>query len=404
MNALVDIAGGPGALLGLGSVGSPLTWAAFLVGVLVLLAIDLGVFHREAKTVSVKEALGWTIVWVVLSLCFNLYVYLHFGKQAGLEFLSAYLIEKSLSVDNLFVFIVIFRYMDVKAEVMHRVLFAGIVGALVLRGVFIVVGISLIEMFSWSLYIFGGFLLFTGIRLLFTDDDDPDPSGNIAYRLARRVLPLTRRYHGDKFAIRTKRGLRFTPLFIVLLMVETSDVVFALDSIPAVFGISRDPFIVFTSNVCAILGLRAMFFLLQSILDKFAYLKYGLGLVLSYIGGKMLVAEGLFGLIDPFHIPVGISLGIVAGLIAGSMVVSLLLPAEDHHEAVLENTEAASLIANIDPHASISQSIEASAVAVLPDGPIDLDSDLHPAAQSGSGPGAVDSVDPDADTADDPRR
>ena len=257
-------------------------------------------------------------------------------------------------------------------------------------------GISLIEMFSWSLYIFGGFLLFTGIRLLFTDDDDPEPSGNIAYRLARRVLPLTRRYHGDKFVVRNKqRGLRFTPLFIVLLMVETSDVVFALDSIPAVFGISRDPFIVFTSNVCAILGLRAMFFLLQSILDKFAYLKYGLGLVLSYIGGKMLVAEGLFGLMEPFHIPVGISLGIVAGLIAGSMAVSLLIPSEDHHhEEVLENTEAASLIANIDPHASISQSIEASAVSVLPDGPVELESDLHPAEESGQ---AAIAAQPDTD-------
>jgi len=386
LDTLVDTLGrgAGGSLLSLGSVGSPLLWGGFLAGVLLLLAIDLGVFHREAKAVTVKEALGWTIVWILLSLSFNLYVYLTLGEQAGLEFLSAYLIEKSLSVDNLFVFIVIFRYMDVKPEVMHRVLFAGIVGALVLRGVFILVGISLIEMFSWSLYIFGGFLLFTGIRLLFTDDDDPEPSGNIAYKLARRVLPLTRRYHGDKFAIRTKRGLRFTPLFIVLLMIETSDVVFALDSIPAVFGISRDPFIVFTSNVCAILGLRAMFFLLQSILDKFAYLKYGLGLVLSYIGAKMIVAEGLFGLIDPFHIPVGISLGIVAGLIAGSMAVSLLIPSEDkHHEEVLENTEAASLIANIDPHASISQSIEMSQVAAIPDGPVELESDLSPAEESG---------------------
>jgi len=382
LNALFDIAGG--TLLAAGQVGTPLLWGAFLVGVLVLLAIDLGVFHRNPKAVSVKEALGWTIVWVTLSLCFNLYVYLDLGREAGLEFLSAYLIEKSLSVDNLFVFIVIFRYMDVKPEVMHRVLFAGIVGALILRGVFIIVGISLIEMFAWSLYIFGGFLLFTGIRLLFTDDDDPDPSGNVAYRLARRVLPLTRRYHGEKFAVRTKRGLRFTPLFIVLLMVETSDVVFALDSIPAVFGISRDPFIVFTSNVCAILGLRAMFFLLQSILDKFAYLKYGLGLVLSYIGGKMIVAEGLFGLVDPYHVPVGISLGIVAGLLAGSMAISLLIPTEDkHHEEVLENTEAASLIANIDPHASISQSVEISTVAAIPEGlPDEFDSDLHPAEQS----------------------
>ncbi len=375
MHALPTLPVGP--LLGASSVGSPMLWGAFLVGVLFMLALDLGVFHRTAKAVTVKEALGWTVVWVCLSLCFNLYVYLDLGQQAGLEFLSAYLIEKSLSVDNLFVFIVIFRYMDVKPEVMHRVLFAGIVGALVLRGVFIVVGISLIEMFSWTLYVFGGFLLFTGIRLLFTDDDDPEPSGNIAYRLARRVLPLTRRYHGDKFAVRTKRGLRFTPLFIVLLMIETSDVVFALDSIPAVFGISRDPFIVFSSNVCAILGLRAMFFLLQSILDKFAYLKYGLGLVLAYIGGKMLLAEGAFGLIDPLHVPVGISLGIVAGLICGSMAISFFLPSNSDHEEVLENTEAASLIANIDPHASISQSIEMSNIAAIADGPVELESDLQ---------------------------
>ncbi len=377
-------------MLGLGSVGSPLLWGAFLVGVLILVTIDLGVFHRTSKAVTVREALGWSIVWVCLSLCFNLYVYWAHGQKAGLEFLSAYLIEKSLSVDNLFVFIVIFRYMDVRPQVMHRVLFAGIVGALVLRGVFIVVGISLIEMFHWTLYVFGGFLLFTGIRLLFTDDDDVDPSGNIAYRIARRVLPLTRRYHGNKFTVRTKRGLRFTPLFIVLLMIETSDVVFALDSIPAVFGISRDPFIVFTSNVCAILGLRAMFFLLQSILDKFAYLKYGLGLVLAYIGGKMLVAEGLFGLLDPMHVPVGISLGIVAGLITGSMAVSLLLPSPVDHDEVLENTEAASLIADIDPHASLSASIEMSSIAAIVDGPVELESDLHP----------VEATEPSSETTD----
>jgi tellurite resistance protein TerC len=255
----------------------------------------------------------------------------------------------------------------VRPQVMHRVLFAGIVGAIVLRGVFIIVGISLIEMFSWTLYIFGGFLVFTGIRLLFTGDDEVDPSGNVAYRIARRFLPLTRRYHGDKFVVRRRGKIRLTPLFIVLLMVETSDVVFALDSIPAVFGISRDPFVVFTSNVCAVMGLRAMFFLLQNVLDKFAYLKYGLGLVLAYIGGKMIVAEGLFGLLEPFHVPIGISLGIVAGLIVGSMVVSLLLPPPVDREEVLENTEAASLIADIDPHAamSLSASIEASQVRLV---------------------------------------
>lgn len=345
------------------SVGSPTLWVAFLLGIGVLLAFDLGVFHRKARTVSTREALIWSIVWVALSLSFNGLVYLWFGQERALEFLSAYVIEKSLSVDNLFVFIVIFRYMDVRAAVMHRVLFAGIVGALVLRGLFIVVGIGLIETFSWTLYIFGGFLLFTGIRLLFTDEDDVDPSGNFAYRLARRVLPLTRRYHGSKFFVHEAGRWRATPLLIVLLMIETSDVVFALDSIPAVFGISRDPFIIFTSNVCAVLGLRAMFFLLQNVLDKFAYLKYGLGLVLAYIGAKMLLAEGLLGLVPPIHIPIGISLGIVAGLITASMVVSLLAPPDPTHQEVLDNTDAASLIAEIPADASISTTYtDASAV------------------------------------------
>lgn len=365
-------------LLAVTSVGSPALWAGFLIAVVFLLALDLGVFHKKNKAVSTTEALGWSIVWVILSLAFNALVWKWFGSEMALEFLSAYVIEKSLSVDNLFVFIVIFRYMDVRPQVMHRVLFAGIVGALVLRGIFIVVGISLIEMFSWTLYIFGGFLLFTGIRLLFTNEEEVDPSGNLAYRLARRVLPLTRRYHGSKFLVREGGRLRATPLFIVLLMVETSDVVFALDSIPAVFGISRDPFIVFTSNVCAVLGLRAMFFLLQNVLDKFAYLKYGLGLVLAYIGAKMLVAEGLFGLIEPMHIPIGISLGIVGTLIGGSMLVSLILPSPVDHQEVLDKTDAASLIANVDPSASLSSAIEASRVGSLPAS----DQSIDPAAES----------------------
>src|SRR5688572_20734094 len=277
-------------------------WGAFLAAVLVLLAIDLGVFHRKSKAVGMGEALGWSIVWVTLSLAFNAFVYYKYGPERGLEFLSAYVLEKSLSVDNLFVFIVIFRYMDVRPQVMHRVLFAGIVGALVLRAAFILVGLGLIEMFSWTLYLFGGFLVVTGFKLLTGGEDEVDPSDNFAYRLARKVLPLTRRYVGSKFFVRDAGKLHFTPLFIVLLMVETSDVVFALDSIPAAFGVSKDPFIVFTSNVCAVLGLRAMFFLLQNFLDKFAYLKYGLGLVLSFIGVKMIVAEGTLGLHAPFHI------------------------------------------------------------------------------------------------------
>ncbi|MBC8070769.1 MAG: TerC family protein [Deltaproteobacteria bacterium] len=347
-------------MLGLATLGSPLLWGAFLVGVLVLLAVDLGLFNRKTHVVTTREALVWSLVWVALSLCFNAFVYYKFGSKPALEFLSAYVLEKSLSVDNLFVFIVIFRYMDVRPQVMHRVLFAGIVGALVLRGLFIVVGLELIEMFSWTLYLFGGFLLLTGVRLLFAGEEQVDPSGNFAYRIARKLLPITRRYVGAKFFVRQEGKLSVTPLFIVLLMIETSDVVFALDSIPAVFGVSRDPFIVFTSNVCAVLGLRAMFFLLQNFLDKFAYLKYGLGLVLAFIGGKMIVSEGLFGLIERVHVPTGLSLGVVGGLIAASVLVSMLMPPKPERDEVLEHTEAASLIADIDPHASVTQSVDGS--------------------------------------------
>jgi tellurite resistance protein TerC len=331
------------------SVGTPTLWVAFLVGVLFMLALDLGVFHRKSQSVSVKEALAWSVVWVCLSLSFNGVIYYLYGKQLALEFLSAYLIEKSLSVDNLFVFLVIFRYMDVRPQVMHRVLFAGILGALVLRAIFILAGIGLIETFSWTLYIFGGFLLFTGIKLLLPGEEDFDPSENFAYRLAKRVLPLTRGYVGDKFWTRQKGKLHATPLFIVLMMIETSDVVFALDSIPAVFGISRDPFIVFSSNVCAVLGLRAMFFLLQHVIDKFAYLKYGLGLVLAFIGAKMWIEEGIPGVFDPVHVPIMLSLGIVAALLFLSMLISALLPppGKPVSQQLAEQPEA-SILANID--------------------------------------------------------
>jgi TerC family integral membrane protein len=355
---LLAVISGSGAL-GLVTLGSPLLWGAFLLGVLVLLAIDLGVFNRKTHTVSTSEALTWSLVWVALSLCFNAFVYFKFGTKPALEFLSAYVLEKSLSVDNLFVFIVIFKYMDVRPQVMHRVLFAGIVGALILRGLFIVVGLELIELFTWTLYIFGLFLLFTGVKLLFSSEEQVDPSGNLAYRIARKLLPITRRYVGARFFVRQDGRLRVTPLFIVLLMIETSDVVFALDSIPAVFGVSRDPFIVFTSNVCAVLGLRAMFFLLQNFLDKFAYLKYGLGLVLAFIGAKMIVGEGLF-IIEPIVVPTGLALGIVGGLIGASVVISLIMPPKPERDEVLEHTEAASLIADIDPHASVTQSVDGS--------------------------------------------
>ncbi len=312
------------------TVGSPLTWGVFLLGFFVLLALDLGVFNRKPHRVTMQEALRWTIVWVSLSLGFNAYVYYAFGEQKALEFLSAYLIEEALSVDNIFVFVVLFRYMKIPAEYLHRVLFAGILGALILRGVFIGVGLVLIESIRWSLYVFGAFLLFTGIRLLFTGEGGGDESegggGNWVKRQAEKYLRITKEFDGPRF-FTMKDGKRVaTPLFVTLLMVETADVVFAVDSIPAIFGITTDPFIVFTSNMCAVMGLRSMFFLLENVIDRFHLLKYGLGLVLTFVGTKMILGMGLGSLLPAFHIPVEVSLLVVAGLIGGSILLSLLFP------------------------------------------------------------------------------
>jgi tellurite resistance protein TerC len=315
-------------------------WVAFLAGVAVMLLLDLGVFHKKAHHVGVREAAVWSVVWVTLSLAFCGFVWWRLGRQPGLEFLSAYLIEKSLSVDNIFVFIVIFRYMKVSRDHLHRVLFAGIVGALILRAIFIVAGLALIELFTWTLYVFGAFLLYTGIKLLFVgDDDDEQATGdNRVKRLAERYLRVTSDFSGPRFFVNHAGKAYVTTLFVTLLMVETADVVFALDSIPAIFGVSRDPFIVFTSNVCAILGLRAMFFLMEDIIDRFRYLPYGLGLVLAFIGVKMMIGEGLGGMglywlgvpaatwLDPYHVPIGVSLGVVGTLLAGSILASLILP------------------------------------------------------------------------------
>lgn len=317
-------------------------WAAFLVGVLFMLALDLGVFNRETHRVTVREALTWSVVWVSLSLAFNAFVWWKFGRDPALEWFSAYVVEKSLSVDNIFVFIVIFRYMKVDRDHLHRVLFAGILGALVLRALFILVGLGLIEMFTWTLYLFGGFLVFTGIKLLFAkedDEDEPEAGDSWVKRMAEKWLRVTREFEGPKFFVKQGDGRWYvTTLFVCLLMVETADVIFALDSIPAIFGISRDPFIVFTSNVCAILGLRAMFFLLENVIDRFHYLPYGLGIVLAFIGVKMMIAEGLGGMglywagvptqawLEPMHVPTPISLGIVGGVLTLSVLASLLLP------------------------------------------------------------------------------
>jgi len=314
------------------TVGSPLTWGIFFVGFFVLLALDLGVFNRKPHRVSMTEALRWTTLWVSLSLAFNAFVWWQFGEEKALEFLSAYLIEEALSVDNIFVFVVLFRYMKIPAEYLHRVLFAGILGALILRGIFIFAGLAIIERLHSSLYVFGAFLLYTGLRLLFAHDDmaggdDGTPKkDNWIKRKAEQWLRVTKDFEGPRFFV-VRDGRRYaTTLFVTLLMVETADVVFAIDSIPAIFGITTDPFIVFTSNMCAIMGLRSMFFLLENVIDRFWLLKYGLGLVLSFVGVKMILGMGFGEYLPAFHIPVKISLVVVAGLIGGAIVFSLVFP------------------------------------------------------------------------------
>jgi tellurite resistance protein TerC len=304
-------------------------WIGFNVAVLAILALDLGVLHRKAEKVSLKESASWSAVWVTLSLSFAFAVYRTMGRQAGLEFLTGYLIEYALSVDNIFVFVLIFSYFNVPGKYQHRVLFWGIIGALVLRGVMIVVGAALVAKFAWTLYIFGAFLLMTGVRMAIQKDTVAyNPEKDPVLRLARKILPVTHEYHGEKFFVQQpdrKGNVRWTatPLFIVLIIVDTTDVIFATDSIPAIFAVTRDPFIIYTSNICAVLGLRALYFLLASIMDKFAYLKLGLSLVLIFIGAKMLLEHFI-------HIPIGASLGVVAAVLLASVVASLQWPRPKH--------------------------------------------------------------------------
>ena len=300
-------------------------WVGFNVVVLAILALDLGVLHRKSEKVSLKEAAAWSAVWVALSLCFAFAVYRTMGREAGLEFLTGYLIEYALSVDNIFVFVLIFSYFNVPEKYQHRVLFWGIIGALVLRGVMIVAGSALVTRFSWTLYIFGAFLLVTGIRMALQKDEVAyNPQRDPVLRLSRRLIPVTAEYRADKFFVHepdAKGRMRYaaTPLFIVLLIVDTTDVVFAMDSIPAIFAVTRDPFIVYTSNICAVLGLRALYFLLASVVDKFAYLKLGLSLVLIFIGAKMLLESFI-------HIPILGSLGVVGAILGAAILVSLRWP------------------------------------------------------------------------------
>ncbi|MEO8579433.1 MAG: TerC family protein [Gemmatimonadales bacterium] len=300
-------------------------WVGFNVTVLAILALDLGVLHRRSEKVSFKEATAWSGVWIALSLSFAFAIYRTMGKESGLEFLTGYLIEYALSVDNIFVFVLIFTYFRVPEKYQHRVLFWGIIGALVLRGVMIVAGSALVTRFSWTLYFFGAFLVFTGIKMALQKDEAAyNPEHDPVLRLARRMIPVTADYRGDKFFVREadatgKVRKAATPLFIVLLIVNTTDIVFATDSIPAIFAVTRDPFIVYTSNICAVLGLRQLYFLLAHVIDKFAYLKLGLSLVLIFIGAKMLL--------EPFvHIPIAGSLGVVGAVLLASILLSLRFP------------------------------------------------------------------------------
>ncbi len=305
-------------LMGAG-IGTPELWVGFIIFVLAMLALDLGVFHRKAHEVSVREAFVWSVVWITLALVFNVGIYHWFGRERALEFFTGYLIEKALSVDNLFVFLVLFTYFAVPGALRHRVLFWGILGALVMRALFIAAGTALIAAFHWILYVFGAFLIFTGLKLLAARDEGIEPERNPVLRLIRRFLPSVPEYHGTHFVVKRAGRWYATPLLAVLIIIEATDIVFALDSIPAVFAITRDPFIVFTSNIFAVLGLRALFFLLAGMLGRFRYLKVGLGLVLAFVGTKML-------LIDLVRVPIALSLGVIALLLSLSVAASLLRP------------------------------------------------------------------------------
>lgn len=303
--------------MGIESIGTPALWFGFTVFVLAMLTLDLGVFHRKAHEVGVREALVWTVVWIALALAFNVGVYFWFGSDRALEFLTGYVMEKALSVDNIFVFIVIFATFAVPAKLQHRVLFWGILGALIMRAIFIVLGAALLAKYHWVAYLFGAFLVITGIKLLVQRSGQIHPERHPVVRLFQRFVPLTDDYRDGRFVV-VEGGKRYaTPLLLVLVAVEATDLVFAVDSIPAIFAITSDPFIVYTSNIFAILGLRALYFALAGIMGKFHYLKVGLSLVLVFVGAKML-------LMGVYKIPILASLGIIAALLAGSIVASLL--------------------------------------------------------------------------------
>jgi tellurite resistance protein TerC len=300
------------------SIGSFWHWLGFVLLVLFMLALDLGVFHRRPRAVNVKQALGWSLVWVGLSAAFGVFVYVAFGEQRALEFATGYLLEKALSVDNLFVFVMLFGAFRVPQASQHRVLFWGVLGALVMRALFIVTGSALLVRFHWLMYLFGAGLLFTAIKLWLgrADEASQSPLEGKAYKLLRRLLPCSNELEGERFFTRKNRRLLVTPLFVVLLLIEASDLIFAVDSLPAVLSVTRDPFIVFTSNVLAILGLRSLYFVLESFVQRFHYLKAALSLVLGFVGVKMLT-EGVYAM------PIAVSLAFICATLIGAVVLSL---------------------------------------------------------------------------------
>lgn len=299
------------------SIGSPLLWAGFIAFVLAMLAIDLGVFHRKAHAVSLKEAGIWSAVWVGFAMLFNVGVYAWFGRERAVEFATGYLIEKALAVDNIFVFAVVFAAFAVPAVYQHRVLFWGVLGALLMRTAFILAGGAFMQRFHWAIYVFGALLAFTGLKLLVQRNQEMHPEKNPMVRWFQKIFPMTPEFHDDKFLV-WKNGRRYaTPLLLALVTVEVTDLIFAVDSIPAIFAVTADPFIVFTSNIFAILGLRSMYFLLAGVIAKFAYLKVGLSFVLIFVGAKMLLT-------DVYKVPVGASLGIIAGILVLSIIPSLI--------------------------------------------------------------------------------
>lgn len=314
-------------------------WVGFTVFVLAMLAFDLGVFHRKAHTVSLKEAITWSVVWISLAMVFNVGLYFWAGSEKALQFFTGYLIEKSLSVDNIFIFVLLFTYFSVPASYQHRVLFWGILGALIMRGALIGIGTVLLEQFHWIIYVFGAFLIFTGIRMGLQKETEVHPEKNPVLKLVRKVIPVTNEYVRDRFFTRQAGMLMATPLLLVLVIIETTDLVFAVDSIPAVFAVTNDPFIVYTSNVFAILGLRSLYFVFANIIHKFYYLKAGLSIILTFVGIKMLVA-------DLYHIPTWVSLAFIAVVLGGAIIASIVRVRRhpELNEPVAEKKQADGLV------------------------------------------------------------